>query len=268
MVAVPLVAGRGFHAYKEALYQGLSHEQCIAALNKEFELSPQQAAMLDKQGTTKLAIEKGRLNAMANAYREAYPDDQHQYKNYITESKITLPLLDEVTYLGYVDCLALDQAGDWWIIETKTASKGTVTADYYERVAFDWQVLGYAALAAEKLGVFPRGIVYDVAIKTKHSQRKGETAQGFINRLTKLYRDEWKSQGLFERHELELSAKNVDKWKKQVTMIASEIKEAHDREEKNWPQNTNNCLGKFGTCSHMPICATGRVDKLIYERKK
>lgn len=268
VVAVPLIAGRAFHAFKEAWYEGLPLERGIAALNKEFaSVTPQDRALLNKDQLAQLAIEQHRMVAIATAYADAYRDDRTQYKKFLTESSVTIPLIEGVEYKGYIDCLVQDAAGDWWIMETKTAASGTVNQDYYDRVNFDWQVAGYAALAQDKLGVMPKGIVYDVIIKTRHSIKQGESPAGFVQRLTHLYVNEWKTQGLLERNTILLSDKTIDRWLKQVKLIAAEIRDAVDRKEKNWPMNTGNCLGKYGTCSHMPICVNGKVDKLLYVKK-
>jgi hypothetical protein len=269
-VIIPLITGRAIHAYQQALREGLSPEQCELALEKEFDVPDQDKAMLNRDQQAKFEIERYRAIAMMRAYLTAYPTDATQYKKWITESHIEIPIegLDDVVYHGYIDCLVQDVAGDWWIFETKSAANATVNADYFERVKIDGQVAGYMELAKAKLGFYPKGIVYDVIIKTQHSQKKGESTAAFISRLTHLYVNEWKNNGLFERMELELSPTMVDAWREDMKMLANEIKSAIDRKEKVWPKNTGNCLGKFGSCKFMPICTTGKVSKLLYAKRK
>lgn len=263
--SVALITGRAIHAWREAYAQGLSPEACDNAAAKEF--NEVDKALLSKDDQVKIDTEKHRAIAIVAAYREAWDKhDKVQYQKFITETRGEEPLIERVNYKGYLDCLAQDAAGDWWVLDTKTASKGTVNAAYFERLSFDWQLMGYLWLARKKLGVHPRGIIYDVIIKTQHYRRKTETHAQFVNRLKKLYIDEWKTQGLFERHEIEVPIKNVDRWFKQVSVIAAEMRDMHESKTKMWPMNTGQCLGKYGACKFLPICASGKVDKLIYDR--
>lgn len=266
-IIIPFITGRAVHAYQQALREGLSPEQCELALLKEFDIPEQQVAMLSRDDQNKLDVEKYRSLAMMQSYTSAYASDSTQYSKWITESHIEIPLIDDVVYHGYIDCLTQDVAGDWWIFETKTASAGTVNAEYFERVKIDSQVAGYMELAKAKLGFYPRGIVYDVILKTQHSRKQGESNGSFINRLRNLYVNEWKTRGLFERHEVEVGSNTIKRWNSDIRTIAKEIKTLIDNKEKNWTRNTGHCLGKFGACPMFNICTTGRMNKLLYEKR-
>lgn len=266
-VIVPLITGRAVHAYQQALREGLSPEQCELALMKEFDIPDHERAMLSRDESAKLEVEKYRALAMMQSYISAYCTDATQYTKWITESHIEMPLIEGVTYHGYIDCLTQDVAGDWWIFETKTASASTVNAEYFERVKIDSQVAGYMELAKTKLGFYPRGIVYDVIMKTQHSKKQGEAQASFVNRLRKLYVEEWKTRGLFERHEVEIPESVITRWSKDIRVVAAEIKSMIDNKEKHWPRNTGHCLGKFGACPMFNVCTTGRVNKLLYEKR-
>lgn len=226
-------------------------------------------SLYSKKDIEKFAIEMARMKAMATAYAEAFKNDFNEYDVVLTEQKFSLPLIEGVEFNGFIDVLMQDAAGDWWVKELKTASSGTVDSDYTARIQIDSQVLSYAWAVGEMLGTPPRGIVYDVVIKTKHSQRKGETVSGFISRLEKLYIEEWSTNSLFIREKLEFSEANTNRWLTETKFIAAEILSATESMDKlRFPKNTGHCKAKWGTCDYFDICVSGRVDKLKYTVKE
>jgi len=261
-VIVPYVIGTACHAYKEAWYNGLDESQRLAALRKVFK--GVDTSLMAKDEIVDLTVDQGRCEAFMYAYTLAHSEDRIQYPKLITEKEVRFEIIPGVDWLGFLDTLAQDAAGDWWVMETKTAGKAFVNKDYFDRVAIDNQVMGYMRLAAEVLGFMPKGIIYDVILKTQHRQRKGESLSAFVKRLQHLYVKDWKTEGLFARHELIVSPKAVDRWLTETRFIAAEIKAAHDNKIKVWPKNTGNCIAKYGACQYMSVCTTGQVDKMRF----
>lgn len=259
---VALYIGKACHAFIEAWYEGRGLDAALKALRNEFDTIPKN--LLDKDELVELAIEQARSEAMMSAYTEAHVEDDRQFQKHIMEKRVQIELIPGVVYEGYIDHLAQDMAGDWWIWETKTSGKAFANADYFNRVMIDSQVCGYMRLGTEILGQPPKGVYYDVILKTSHSQRKTEALSAFIKRLTDLYRAEWKSEGLFIRREFEIPNSRVNNWLKNTRFIAAEIQAARNRAESLWPMNTDHCQAKFGTCRYLPICTSGQVDKLRY----
>lgn len=263
--AAPLLLGSAVHAYKEAYAQGLSKEQCERAYLNVFKEA--DTALLERDERQKFDVEMHRGLAMMEAYVQYWENnDAVQFSKTIAENTIVAPLIDNVQYKGIIDLLVQDMAGDWWVLDTKTASPVTINQAYFDRVQFDWQVLSYCWLATHKLGILPRGIIYEVLVKTQHRQTKSETLTQFQNRLRKLYIDEWEMRNLFIRHELLISEKRVNSWLKQARTLAQEIKNKYDEKKPVWYQNTGHCLQKWGPCSHMDICMTGKVNPMLFAR--
>lgn len=261
---VYFVIGSACHAYIEAWHENRGEEACIKALRDVFKEA--KNPLLSKDELIDLAIEQARAEAMMIGYSKQYEKDKAIYVTHLMEKRSEIQLDVGIRYKGYLDHLAKDGAGDWWIVERKTSAKGFVNADFFNRVMVDNQVMGYMELAKELLGVYPKGVLYDVILKTQHSQRQSETLESFIRRLSALYMDP--KEGLFVRQELLVPIKRVEAWKKEIVIVAREMKQHVDSGTKTWPKNSGNCIGKYGACMYLPICTSGKVDTVRYTRGK
>lgn len=256
-----LTVGRALHKWMEGLYSGLPDEALDSLLEQEF--MSVDTSLFDTEALVKLEIAKHKILAIARAYKEVYADDFEQYKKFLTEKSLEIPLSAQITYEGRLDLLVQDAADDWWILETKTASRGTVKGDFFERVRIDAQILGQVALATAFLGQAPVGVVYNVIEKTSHRQKQTETLGAFIQRITKMYVDNWRVEGLFKREELLIGPNAIEEWFRETLLIAEEMRDAVET-AKLWPKNTDYCFNKYGHCPYFPICTTGQVDPLLY----
>jgi hypothetical protein len=261
---VYFIIGTACHAFIEAWHEERGMDACIKALRDTF--SKEDKSMLSADELVDFAIEQARAEAMMMGYIAMYEKDKKVYTTHLMEKKADIMLTDSIKYKGYLDHLAKDGAGDWWIVERKTSAKGFVNADFFNRVMVDNQVMGYMELAKELLGVYPKGILYDVILKTQHSQRQTETLAAFLRRLTDLYVKDGKKEGLYVRQELLVPLSRVESWKKEITIVAEEMRLAMASGTKTWPKNSGNCIGKYGSCMYLPICVSGKIDSVRYKR--
>ena len=180
---VALYTGSAAHKYIECRRNGLDDAQAEVNVRSIFD-EAKEGGLWDATELVKLEIEMHRALAMARAYWTIYSErDSIEYPKLQTEVELKRKLCDGITYRGFIDCLAQDAAGQWWVHDIKTASSAAVNPGYFERVAFDNQVVGYVWLAEKYLGIRPAGVIYDVIVKTQHSRTQKESSIQFCNRL-------------------------------------------------------------------------------------
>ena len=74
--------------------------------------------------------------------------------------------------------------GEYFVLEHKTASQ--VDADYLEKLWTDFQITLYAYYIEQTLGVPITGILYNMLVKARLQQGKGETVEEFETRRAEL----------------------------------------------------------------------------------
>lgn len=262
--ATYFVFGEALHKFLERHYTKIPNPEL--AIDEVFKNV--QLGLLDKDQVHDLEVQRSMAHGIAAAYPAHYEADLHNYKTFLPERKFELNLRD-FSYTGEIDMLIQDQAGDWWIFETKTASGQGLTSDYIDRVKVDWQVTGYLVAAKSIIGVRPRGVVYNIIKKPGIRLKKGETKQAFQRRVYEEYTKHAKAKNYFSRHEYLLSEDQVSDWKRQVIEIGQEIVARHQAANKRpWLQSTNACIGKYGTCIYLPACIDRKFNPMIYETQQ
>ncbi len=269
-----LYIGSAFHKFKEEVYAGQTVENAIASMSQAFDECP--TSLMDAEQIGKWEIEKTRIEAIARAWADLNLEaDREQFVEFRVEEHVEMELFPGCTYHGYIDCLVKDTDGNWWVLETKTAAISRVNEDYFSRIYFDNQVVGYMHLANHLLGAMPSGVIYDVACKTTHRKMisKGETTQQFCNRIKELYLEPENRKKWFLRPDPFLIGKpTLEGWLRDTTYMAHEIHDKYERGEDKpggiWPRSTQQCMGKFGACKFLSICQKGYIDPDIYEKRK
>jgi hypothetical protein len=84
---------------------------------------------------------------------------------------------------GKVDGI-VKRGGEYFLLEHKTASQ--MGADYLERLWTDFQITLYAHYVEQSLGIRISGIVYNILVKAKLQQSRGETEAEFEERRAEL----------------------------------------------------------------------------------
>lgn len=270
---IALYTGSAHHAFKDSVYGGGTIESGLEAMEESFKEC--NTSLMTADQISKWEVEKTRIIAITKAWADIHLEaDRARFTEFIPEEHIEMDLFPGVKYHGYLDCLVKDKEGNWWIIETKTAAIATVNEDYFDRLIFDNQVLGYMHLAREFLGEWPAGVIYDVACKTTHRKlvSKGETTQQFCRRIQDMYMDPQERARLFIRRDILIGSKRLDSWLVNIKYVAGRLYEKYKRGEDKpggfWPRSTQQCLGKYGACEFLNICQKGFVDENIYEKRE
>jgi PD-(D/E)XK nuclease superfamily protein len=261
---ISLTTGTAFHEFIRYLYAGIPLEGALKKVDESFKKV--DLGLLTSEETAKLHVEWSRCLGMAMAYAEYYKSDFDQYRKFICEQRGEFEILPGIQYVGSVDILMQDAAGSWWIKETKTAKKGTVNQAYIDRIKIDSQTKGYMFFGKAILGEFPKGIVYDIALKTSHSKRAQESVTQFCKRIRQVHIEG--GQELFHREELIIGEDSLDAWMEEMKETVSDM--ARDYSSNSlWPKNDGYCINKYGACEMLHICSNSdRVDPMIYEVRK
>jgi len=190
---------------------------------------------------------------LLEGYVKKYPKDFTSRKWLGTEIKLEVKYND-IKLVGYIDG-AYESRGKVWLQESKT--KGRIMDDVLvDTLAFDLQSMMYLQLYYLQYGRVPEGLEYNIVRKPQIYQRKAESPAQFKKRLKKdiLARLDF----YFIRYEICIGKDEYQKW------LATEFDEIL-REYKLWVdnnytttfKNTTSCMGMYGACNCLPICARG-----------
>ncbi len=127
--------------------------------------------------------------AMMKGYASRYPAEEFEvvalekaFEGYII-NPATGAASRSFTLAGKVDGI-VRIGSEHFILEHKTA--GQLDADYLERLWTDFQITIYAYYVEQTMGVPITGILYNVLVKAKLQQSKGETEEEFQARRAEL----------------------------------------------------------------------------------
>jgi hypothetical protein len=127
--------------------------------------------------------------AMMRGYAEHYPTEE--FEIVALEKTFEGPIVNPATgaasrsfvLAGKVDGI-VRIGGEYFVLEHKTASQ--MDADYLEKLWTDFQITLYAHYIEQTLGIPITGILYNVLVKARLQQSKGETVEEFELRRAEL----------------------------------------------------------------------------------
>lgn len=261
------VLGESIHKFIEMFYRTKDPKLALRQIETIFQAASKDTALLSKEEVHELECDKQMALGIGEVYPEFYGQDFDTYDKFLTEQTFKLPLGDTGhTYFGTLDALLQDHAGDWWILETKTAAPSTVNQDYFERIKIDSQVAGYMHGAKQLLGDFPKGIVYNVIKKTAIRLKAGETYQAFQRRVHLEYKQFAKEKAYFTREELMVSTARLGNWLDDTIALVTFLADRIQGKSRHWHMNTGNCRANYGVCPFMNACVTGTYSPLLYTK--
>ena len=183
---VPLTRDRNLH------FGSLIHE-CLQTWHQRRDLA-EVVALIDRLCPNRLQDENQRRDwhlaiAMMEAYAARYATEEFETialeKNF--EGSIVNPATGapsrSFVLAGKVDGI-VRIGGDYFVLEHKTASQ--LDSDYLERLWTDFQITIYSYYVEQTAGIPITGILYNVLVKAKLQQSKGETEQEFQERRAEL----------------------------------------------------------------------------------
>ena len=174
-----------------------------------------------------------------------------------------------------------------FLLEHKTASQ--VDADYLERLWTDFQIILYSAYVEQILGVHISGVLYNILVKARLQQGRGETEAEFETRRDGLIAksktgksgakrrlpesddefqgrllDKYTEPGMFHREMLYLSRDRFETLESELWELTQAFLDA--RRRGVFYQNTAFCFHYRRPCAYFPLCradgSTNVIDNL------
>jgi hypothetical protein len=173
---------------------------------------------------------------------------------------------------------------DYYILEHKTASQ--VDGDYLERLWTDLQITLYAHYVEQALGIKIAGVIYNVPVKAKLQQGKGETEAEFEARRAELLAksktgrttatrklpetDEafqerllakYSEPEMFHREMLYISRDQFDAMKADLWELARQFLDC--RRRGVFHRNTSHCFANHRQCAYFPLCRANGSENVV-----
>lgn len=256
------VFGEAMHKFIEVYYRTQDQKMALHQIERIF--AAVDRTLLGREDTHELECDKHMALGIGTMYPEFYRQDFDTYAKFLTEQTFKFSLGNGHHYFGTIDGLLQDHAGDWWILETKTAAPSTVDPSYFDRVKIDSQVAGYMYGGKEILGEFPKGIVYNVVKKTAIRLKNGESLAAFQRRVGLEYKQFSKEKGYFTREELLVATRRLEQWFSDTVAITTYLGDKIATKDKHWHMNTGQCRANYGVCQYLQACIAGKYEPLLY----
>lgn len=227
--------------------------------------------------------------AMMTAYAKHYPAEE--FKVIALEKTFEGPIINPITgaasrsfsLAGKVDGI-IKQDGLYYLLEHKTAAQ--IDAGYLERLWTDFQIILYAWYLEQTMGIYISGVIYNVLVKAKLRQSKGETEVEFETRRAGLIAksktgkssakrkmpetDEafqarlmtkYQEPGMFHREMLYISRDQFKELQAELWELSQAMLDA--RRKDFFYRNTSNCFQFNRPCAYFQLCRSGDNPNVI-----
>jgi len=283
---VPLERDRNLH------FGSIIHE-CLQAWHERRDIE-EVTALIDRLCAQRLQDENQRRDwhlaaGMMKAYATRYATDD--FEIVALEKNFEGPIINPATgaasrsfvLSGKVDGI-VRIGGEHFILEHKTA--GQLDGDYLEKLWTDFQITIYAYYIEQTMGIPIAGILYNVLVKAKLQQGKGETEdeyearraellaksktgkttakrklpesdEDFQQRLAEKYAD----PVLFHREMLYLSRDRFEILRSELWELTQAFLDA--RRRGVFYQNTAFCFNYQRPCAYFPLCRSNGNPNVI-----
>lgn len=200
--------------------------------------------------------EKGYVYAMVAKYLKLHK------KSGLTSIAEEIKITDD-DFVGYVDPVMIDDYGNWWITDLKTA--GRLSPTLLARLNRDQQLSIYAFYRdqiSELLGLYMdnfRGVRYRVTTKPSIKMGKGETLVEFVKRCYERV----------EAYDIGVPVKFLADHKTYESMmrLLDEMRELETTSEEEVPQNFGYCEQYFKPCPFWSRCYGSTFSRSQYNLK-
>lgn len=188
-----------------------------------------------------------------------------------------------LTIAGKVDGI-VRRGREYYILEHKTASQ--MDGDYLEKLWTDLQISLYAHYIEETMGIKIAGVIYNVLVKAKLQQSKGETILEFEARRAELIAKsktgrtsatrrmpetdgefaerlgaKYCEPGMFHREILYISRDQFDAMKADLWELTQQFLDA--RRRGAFYRNTSYCFANHRQCAYFPLCRSNGSKNVI-----
>jgi len=227
--------------------------------------------------------------AMMKGYASCYPTEEFEVVSLETtfDGKIINPATgaSSRTFVlaGRVDGIV--RIGDeHYLLEHKTASQ--VDADYLERLWTDFQIVLYSRYVEQTLGVRIAGVLYNILVKARLQQGRGETEAEYEARRAALIAKsktgktsakrklpesddtfqerlaaKYAEPGMFHREMLYISRDRFETLQAELWELTQAFLDA--RRRGVFYQNTAFCFHYRRPCAYFPLCRSGGSPNVI-----
>jgi hypothetical protein len=289
---VPVERDRNLH------FGSIIHE-CLQAWHERRDLE-EVIALIDRLCAQRLQDENQRRDwhlatGMMKAYATRYATDD--FEIVALEKNFEGPIINPATgaasrsfvLSGKVDGI-VRIGGEHFILEHKTA--GQLDGDYLEKLWTDFQITIYAHYIEQTMGIPITGILYNVLVKAKLQQGKGETEDEYETRRAELLAksktgkttakrklpesdgdfqqrlaEKYADPELFHREMLYLSRDRFEILRSELWELTQAFLDA--RRRGVFYQNTAFCFNYQRPCAYFPLCRSNgnpNVMENFYQR--
>lgn len=283
---VPLQRDRNLH------FGSLIHE-CLQSWHAQRDLA-EVLDLIDRRCINRTQDEDQRRDwhlamAMMKGYAARYPAEE--FEVIALEKAFEGPIVNPATgaasrsfrLAGKVD--GIIQAGqEYFILEHKTVSQ--IDSDYLERLWTDFQITIYAHYVEQTMGLPITGILYNVLVKARLQQSKGETEEEFEARRAELLAksrtgrttarrresesdeefqrrlaEKYADPAMFHREMLYLSRDRFDVLRSELWELTQAFLDA--RRRGVFYQNTSFCFNYQRPCPYFALCRSNGNPNVI-----
>jgi len=229
--------------------------------------------------------------AMMAGYADTYPAEE--FEIVALEKPFEGRIINQATgavsrtfaIAGKVDGIVrMRGTGEYYLLEHKTAAQ--LDGDYLEKLWTDLQVSLYCHYIEQTLGIRVAGVIYNVLVKAKLQQGKGETEtefqvrradliaksktgkstasrrtpesdDAFAERLAAKYRE----LGMFHREMLYISRDQFNAMKSDLWELTQQFLDC--RRRGVFYRNTAYCFNYHRPCAYYPLCSSGGSPNVI-----
>ncbi len=289
---VPLQRDRNLH------FGSLIHE-CLELWHRERDLA-RVLDLIDRRCAARAQDEDQQRDwhlatAMMRGYAARYPAEDFEIValEHVFEGPIVNPATGAASrsfrLAGKVD--GIIRAGqEYFILENKTVSQ--IDSDYLERLWTDFQITLYAHYVEQTMGLPITGILYNVLVKARLQQSKGETEEEFEARRAELLaksktgrtaarrrepesdeefqrrlNEKYADPAMFHREMLYLSRDRFDVLRSELWELTQAFLDA--RRRGVFYQNTAFCFNYQRPCPYFALCRSNgnpNVVENFYQR--
>lgn len=283
---VPLQRDRNLH------FGSLIHE-CLQSWHARRDLA-EVLDLIDRRCINRTQDEDQRRDwhlatAMMRGYAARYPAEEFEVValEHVFEGPIVNPATGAASrsfrLAGKVD--GIIRAGqEYFILEHKTASQ--IDSDYLERLWTDFQITLYAHYVEQTMGLPITGILYNVLVKARLQQSKGETEEEFEARRAELLaksktgrttarrrepesdeefqrrlNEKYADPAMFHRERLILSRDRFDVLRSELWELTQAFLDA--RRRGVFYQNTSFCFNYQRPCPYFALCRSNGNPNVI-----
>ncbi len=263
--------GSAIHQFLEHWHRGRDLAQVLDQIDHSY---PNRAGDEDQQRDWHLAT------AIMKGYVVRYPSEEFAVVE--LEKKFEGEIVNPATaatsrsfmLAGKVDGIV--QIGDeHFLLEHKTAS--LLDSSYLERLWTDFQIILYCWYVEQVLGIRINGVIYNILVKAKLQQSRGETEAEYEARRAELIAksktgkssaqrrmpesdDAFQARlaikyiepGMFHREILYISRDRFAVLQAELWELTQNFLDARRRD--TWYQNTSQCFQYGRPCAYFPLC--------------